>query len=334
MDTVLRTTRRLHPAAGAGMEVVLVGLAVLSGCVPSPPPIPAPANSKAVDKVLSTLLLDPNVTCEELRRSFRLEYLPIVDDPGQIGLDFDERFITVNPTVNLRVWDIHAGLDRGTVIFSMGAVGTLPCYLFTAKLLADNGWSVVMYEYRGFGLSSGEPDLSTMEDDLNAVLDWTLATHRRARVTLMGLSIGTVPTVAVAVRRPQQINGVILDSPVALGELLRRYAFILRDQTDTFINLAATDLLSERIIDELQAPLLVLAGQRDGLTTFDTIQRLFDRADEPKTLVAFPGVGHARARFDDTGRFTSEVEKFLSGVWDQRVDFAPQPASGGEPNRP
>jgi fermentation-respiration switch protein FrsA (DUF1100 family) len=94
---------------------------------------------------------------------------------------------------------------------------------------------------------------------------------------------------------------------------------VLRDQTRTFIELAGPGILSETIIQDLQAPLLLLAGDRDGLTTFPSVQLLFERAGGPKTLVAFPGVTHARARFDDTGRYTFEVETFLSNIWNQYV---------------
>lgn len=306
--------------------------ACCAGCVRTPPPIPPPANSKALDAVLTELLLDPSVTCEELQQSFHLEYLDLVDNPGDLGLDYDEIFVSVDPQTSLRVWDIHSALDRGTVVFSMGAVANLSCYLFTARLLANNGWSVVMYEYRGFGRSTGVPDLSTLEDDLSAVLDWVLARNGGEPVTLMGLSIGTIPTVSVAVQRPEDVNGVILDSPVALGELLKNFNWILRDQTQTFINLARPGVLSENIIQNLQAPLLILAGDRDQLTTFSSVQLLYDRAGGPKKLVVFPGVTHARARFDDTGRYTSEVEKFLSDVWNQRVPIEPAAATS-DPNQ-
>ncbi len=292
-----------------------------TGCVRTPPPIPAPANARALDAVLSELLLDPTLTCEELRQSFRLEHLELVADPGELGLDFDEFFVTVDEQTSVRVWDIHAALNRGTVVFSMGAVADLSCYLFTARLLAANGWSVVMYEYRGFGLSSGRPKLDSLDDDLNAVLDWVLARNGGTPVTLMGLSIGTIPTVSVAVERPGDVNGVILDSPVALGELLQNFNWILREQTQTFIELAGPGILSETIIHELRAPMLLLAGDRDNLTTFASVELLFERAAGEKTLVTFPGVSHARARFDDTGRYTFEVETFLSSIWNQRVPF-------------
>lgn len=301
--------------------VALVGVSLV-GCVPPPPPIPPPANSKALDAVLTTLLLDPNVTCEELRAAFQLEHLPLVDHPGQIGLDYNEIFVMADQQFALRVWDIRTRLNRGTVIYSIGAVGELPCYLFLASLLADNGWSVVMYEYRGFGRSTGEPDLEALDDDLSAVVDYVLATRPLERVTLLGVSIGTIPTIAVAVQRPQDVNAVILDSPVALGELLRGFEWVLRDQTQTFIDLAPPELLSEELIGELPGPLLMFAGTSDKLTRFDVMSDLFDRAPEPKVLAAFPGVGHARARFDDTGRYVAELERFLSDVWAQRVPFA------------
>lgn len=312
--------------------VIAAGLVLgFTGCVRTPPPITAPVNAKALDAVLSALLLDPTVTCEELQRSFRLEHLELVANPGDLGLEHDEFFVAVTEQTSVRVWDIRARLNRGTVVFSMGAVADLSCYLFTARLLAANGWSVVMYEYRGFGLSTGAPNLDSLDDDLNAVLDWVLSRNGGTPVTLMGLSIGTIPTVAIAVERPEDVNGVILDSPVALGELLRNFNWILREQTQTFIELAGPGILSETIIHEMQAPMLLLAGDRDNLTTFPSVQLLFERAAGEKTLVTFPGVTHARARFDDTGRYTFEVETFLSNIWNQRVPFDPTSSANESP---
>ncbi len=301
-----------------GRMLLLIALAAaVPGCAPAP--LPAPVDAKAANRVISTVLLNPTVTCAELRTGFDLEYLPLAATPDEIGLDYEEIFLTAPDGVNLRVWRINAALDRGTVVFSMGSVGEMPCYLFTTRLLAGLGWNVVMYEYRGFGKSGGEADLTTMTDDLDLVLDWVLASDHHEQVTLFALSIGTLPSIDVAAGRPDDINGVILDSPVALGELLKAYGNLLRNQLETFLELLDPRIVSEDTIGDVPVPMLFLVGGSDTLTGPTSIATLYERAAEPKRLVTFPGIGHARSRFLETGRYTAEVESFLSEIWGQSV---------------
>lgn len=302
---------------GRMLLLIVVALALPVGCAPAP--LPAPANAKAANRVVSTVLLNPTVTCDELRTGFELEHLPLAATPDEIGLDYEEIFLTADDGVNLRVWRINAALDRGTVVFSMGSVGEMACYLFTTRLLEGLGWNVIMYEYRGFGQSGGEADLTTMSDDLNMVLDWVLATDHHEQVTLFALSIGTLPSIDVAAARPDDINGVILDSPVAMGELLKAYGNLLRNQLETFLALLDPRIVSEDTIGNVPVPMLFLVGGDDNLTGPTSVATLYERAAEPKRLVEFPGIGHARSRFLETGKYTAAVEDFLSEIWGQRV---------------
>ncbi len=303
------TRRRL---ISLGASLLLLG----GGCI-RPAEIPD-LNTDELALVLSRLVLQPRMTCAELRRSFGVEYLPLVDTPDEIGLRYGEFWVPTDDGELLRVWYLPSKLQRGVVILSGGAAGTLPCFLFHAQLLVDNGWSVVMYEYRGFGESTGAPDITTLPTDLEAVLDWTRAQIGGRPVTLMGISLGSVPSIAVAAARPQAVNGLVLDSPVAMASELSRLDFVLGDRTQEFIDRLPKNLVSERVIARVHQPLLVLAGQEDALTTPATVQDLFNRAGGPRSLVLFPGIDHARAIFVDTGTYAYAVESFLSAIWDQR----------------
>lgn len=294
---------------------ILATLLLPNSCAP-----PAEIPTLTIDQlslVLSELIFYPEVTCEELRRAFDVEYLPLVDTPDQIGLTYEEHWLPTEGNNRLRVWYLPTNLDRGTVVLSQGALGAMPCYLFHTRMLAHNGWSVVMYEYRGFGGSEGRPDIGAMQADLEAVLDWARAYTGRERVTLMGVSLGAIPSVAVAVNRPEAVNGVVLDSPVVMSAMIRRLEFALRSQTQEFIDRLAPELLTEDLVEYLHQPLLILLGERDRVTTPASVQLIYDRAAGPKQIVRFPGVTHASEPFRDTGTYTYHLEAFLSALWSQ-----------------
>jgi pimeloyl-ACP methyl ester carboxylesterase len=207
-------------------------------------------------------------------------------------------------------------LKRGTVIVSIGASGSMPCYLYTIELLLDNGWSVVTYDYRGFGGSGGKPSLADLVPDAHTVLDWTLNRTGGTEVTLMGISLGSIPSIAVAVQRPASVNGVILDSPVALGLEIQRFGFLLGDP-GLYVSFLDPLLLSENIVQGLSTPLLVLMNENDWLTPPAQTELLYELAQSPKELARFPDIGHARGVFRDTEYYSFRVESFLARVWGQ-----------------
>jgi pimeloyl-ACP methyl ester carboxylesterase len=306
----------LTPARLWTITAIVVTSVLASSCAP-PPELPA-LTTDELSLALSELVFHPEVTCEELRRAFNVEYLPLADTPEEIGLAYEEHRLPAEGESFLRVWYLPTSLDRGTVVLSQGALGAMPCYLFHARLLAHNGWSVVMYEYRGFGGSQGQPDIGAMRSDLEVVLDWAQAYTGREQVTLMGVSLGTIPSVAVAVDRPEAVNGVVLDSPVAMSAMIRRLEFALGSYTQEFIDQLAPELVTEELVERMHQPLLILLGERDLLTTPASVQLIYDRAAGPKHIARFPDVGHAHEPFRDAGTYTYQLEAFLSSVWSQR----------------
>ncbi|MCH9013575.1 MAG: alpha/beta fold hydrolase [Proteobacteria bacterium] len=208
------------------------------GCAPTSLP-----QKSEVLNALSAVLLAPDQTCDELAGYFGLDFLKTVETPDQLGLDFDEQWAVGRNGNVLHIWQLPATFDRGTVVLSTGAAGDMACYLFPARLLVDNGWSVIMYDYQGFGQSEGSPSLATLTDDLETVVDWSRVLTGRERLTVMGISIGSIPSIAVGVRRPDAVNAVIIDSPVALGAELDRFGFLFGGRGNDIGALIDEDLL-------------------------------------------------------------------------------------------
>jgi pimeloyl-ACP methyl ester carboxylesterase len=216
---------------------------------------------------------------------------------------------------SLHVWYLPTKLDRGTAILSIGSSASMNCYLFVAKLLTRQGWSVVIYEYQGFGLSTGRPSLASLAPDLEAVLEWTRGRTQRPQVTLVGISLGAIPSVAIAARRPDAVNAVILDSPVALGEELLRFDPLLGGEAQAFVARLLPDLVSEERIRDVHQPLLVFLHELDFLTTPQQTQMLYDRAPGPKQLVRFANLDHAKGPYFSTDVYMFHADTFLSSVW-------------------
>jgi pimeloyl-ACP methyl ester carboxylesterase len=268
-----------------------------------------------VDALLTEAILQPQISCEELRDAFDLQPLTPVATPGGAGLEFTETALPTPDGEWLRVWYIPAPEPRGVIVMSPGAAGPMECYLYPVPLLVERGWSVVTFDYEGFGGSTGLISLVRLPDDLETVVDWTRAATGVDQVTLYGVSVGSIPSVAVAVRRPEVVNGLVLDSPVSLALQLDRFRGILGRNTGRFISALQPELVSEEFVRGVQAPLLLFVHDQDHITPPSTVQPLFENAPVPKRLVHFPVLGHARGLYFQTDAYMQDLESFLESVW-------------------
>ncbi len=291
---------------GAILAACMAGGLGLTGCAP-----PVPEDLLAA---VTWAVLVPERSCEQLRDGLGLTHLPTVSNPAEAGLVYAEQAVPSPRGQMLRVWHLPAAADRGLVIVSPGAVGSAPCYLFVSRLLHDAGWSVVMYDYEGFGGSTGKPDFNSLRVDLETVLDWATAATVHDQATLLGMSLGSIPSIAVATQRPEKVRGVIVDSPVALGEEFDRFSFFFGG-TPSFGHMLDPLLFSEEIIGNLGEPLLVFLHEEDEVTPARSVELLYERAGGPKELVRFPDLHHARGQFLRTEEYTAHLEAFLRAQW-------------------
>lgn len=291
----------------------------LESCAPTTPD--ALPTSEELTKTITQIAMYPEVTCDTLRTSFDVEYLQLAANPGEIGLEYEEQFAPTPDGETLRIWYVSTQLDRGIVVIVQGSTGTMECYLFLTQLLAQKGWSVLMFDYRGFGESSGEPNIGAMHIDLSAVLDWATEKTHWETFTLLGVSLGSLPAITVAVEQPELVNGVVLDSPVALGEEIRRFQFRYGDETQTLIDMLPWEMLPEESVVDMRQPLLIFESKLDSITPPASVDLFYERTGGPKELIVFPHLSHASGPYHGTGAYSYYLERFLATLWDQYVPF-------------
>lgn len=189
--------------------------------------------------------------------------------------------------VELAAWYIPPADARPLVLFFHGKGGALPSRAPRLRAIAADGTGVLAVEYRGFGASGGEPSEAGLIEDAQAAYARALDLGFAAdRIVFIGESLGTGVAVALATTRPAR--AIILDSPftsiadVAAGQY---WMFPVRP-------LLRDPFHSDERIKDVHAPLLILHGERDETVPFPFGQRLFSLANEPKTFIDAPSLGH------------------------------------------
>jgi hypothetical protein len=171
---------------------------------------------------------------------------------------------------------------RFTLLFSHGNAEDLADIMFFLQKFYDAGFSVMAYDYRGYGTSKGKPTESGVYDDANAAYDYlTQQLHvPDHQVIAMGRSLGCGAAIHLAARRP--VAGLIVEAPfLSAFRVLTRVRLL---PWDKFNNLHE--------IRHVHVPVLIIHGRADQIVPFWHGEKLFQIANQPKTFLPIDGAGH------------------------------------------
>jgi fermentation-respiration switch protein FrsA (DUF1100 family) len=199
----------------------------------------------------------------------------------------------------------------GTVLVFNGNAGNRSYRAPLAEALAARGRSVLLFDYRGYGENSGRPTETGLLADARGARAY-LATRPdvdERRIAYFGESLGAAVALALALEQPPV--ALILRSPfTSMADVGRRhYPF-----------LPVGWLLSDRYpsidrVTRLESPLLVVAGESDGIVPPRQSQMLFEAAaPAAKRLLLLEGVGHNDYELLAGRRLIEETVSFLNEV--------------------
>jgi len=131
--------------------------------------------------------------------------------PEKLGLSFEEVQISVEKDISLFGWHIKGNPGNITLLLLHGNAGNIAGRLTKAKDWVDQGVSVFLLDYRGFGKSTGkikhEEDLVT---DAKAALKWLNENNiSNDQILIYGESIGSYP--AIRLNKENKVKGLVLE---------------------------------------------------------------------------------------------------------------------------
>jgi uncharacterized protein len=220
-----------------------------------------------------------------------LLYFPsraIEETPAQAGLTFRDLELETEDGERLHGWWITAKPPPlGHVLLCHGNAGNVGDRVLHAGLLAEVGFDVLLFDYRGYGRSSGRPSEEGTYRDARAARTALLRQPAAdsSRILYLGESLGGAVALDLALEHPPR--GLILQSSfTSVRDMGRRHYPLIAPAVvpDAYPSL--------RRIRGLQAPLLVLHGERDEIVPLSHGQALFQSAPGPKRMHVFAGLGH------------------------------------------
>jgi uncharacterized protein len=231
--------------------------------------------------------------------------------PADAGLDFSDVYFHTRDGVRLNGWFVPHAEARSTLIWFHGNAGNISHRVDNLKRLHDHAkLNIFLFDYRGYGRSQGRAFEDGTYLDGEAALAYVrdhLAIETGTMV-LFGRSLGAAVAVETATRF--DIQALILESPFTSIREMARAAFPL-------LPLGALlqtryDILEK--IPRINAPLLVLHGDRDEIVPFAQGKAVFDAAPQPKTFYRIAGAGHNDTYLIGGEAYFRELKNFIEST--------------------
>jgi fermentation-respiration switch protein FrsA (DUF1100 family) len=226
------------------------------------------------------------------------------------GLPLEEVWLPVDEAVTVFGWFVDAGPRTPVLLWCHGNAGNISHRLENIRELFRGGLSIFIFDYRGYGRSTGSPSEPGMYQDALAGYDYIFHQRRIAanRIVLFGRSLGACVAGELAIRRSSA--GVILEGAFPSIQAMSDQHYLglpARWFVDVEFDLAPK-------IAKFQMPVLIIHGEHDSIVPVALGRQVFDAAPEPKQWYMVPGAGHNDVPFVGGMPYYRKIMSFVQTV--------------------
>ncbi|MGH8671880.1 MAG: alpha/beta hydrolase [Burkholderiales bacterium] len=229
--------------------------------------------------------------------------------PRERGLEFESVKVVTTDGVALSGWFVPAPQPRGVVLFFHGNAGNISHRIDWIAVFNRLGFSVLIFDYRGYGLSQGSPTEQGTYLDAQAM--WHYLTQQRnvpaQQIVFFGESLGGAVAAWMAARSTPRALILLAsftsipDMAAALYPYLpaRRLARLRYDNVASLAHVAC--------------PVLVIHSPADELVPFAHGRILFDTVRGQKRFLEIRG-GHNDAMELNEEILAAGIAEFLGSA--------------------
>jgi pimeloyl-ACP methyl ester carboxylesterase len=178
---------------------------------------------------------------------------------------------------------------QGALLFSHGNAGNLSQRGWSVKVYRDQGHAVLIYDYPGYGKSTGKPSEKGIYAAGEAAYRWLTETKQipDRTITLYGGSLGGAVATHLAARHPARVL-VLVAAFTSFPDMAQRQFPIFPARW-----LVSNQMNNLGKMPSVQCPVFIAHGTADGLVPFSMAERLYAAAPEPKYLFPIPNGDHS-----------------------------------------
>ena len=250
-----------------------------------------------------------------LVRQSRYVYYPdrtVALTPGYFKIPYESVTFRASDGETIAAWWVPPGREGvptgDTVLLCHGNAGDIGDRIDSVRTFHQLGLGVLVFDYRGYGDSSGKPTEEGTYRDARAAWDYLVRERGldAGSVVIFGRSLGgSVATWLATQVRPKAL--VIESTFTSAADMARKMFWFL----PRFICRFGYDSLAR--IGTVNCPVIVAHSRDDEMIPYSHGERLFEAAAEPKRFVSMRG-GHNAGGFDGDPDYQRVFMKFLAGL--------------------
>jgi fermentation-respiration switch protein FrsA (DUF1100 family) len=266
---------------------------------------------KGVAVVVVALLIFTAIMVINQRGSL---YFPWPDPPGEPPPGVEAIELETDDGLRLGAWFVPAaGAGLGpAVLVCNGNAGYRAHRLPLAEALAERGYHVLVFDYRGYAGNPGSPTEGGLRTDARAAARALMSRPEvdPERVAYFGESLGASVCGGLAAEMPP--SALILRSPFPSTVAIARHHYPYLPVVEPLV----WDRwpLTDQLAGQVRAPVLVLVGERDEIVPPRLSRRVYEAASEPKRFVELESAHHNDEALLAGDEMLAEIDAFL-GEW-------------------
>lgn len=251
--------------------------------------------------IITLTMVFVGIRSAELIVTFRpLPYL--MDDKWRWALPpkTEDVWFTTADRVKLNGWFLHSRQEQttGTILYCHGNTGNLTYSKHQAQKLADQGFDVLIFDYRCYGRSEWKlPDERGINYDVQAAYDYLIQQRgvKPERLAIYGWSLGSAAAIDLASRQPS--GALIVEAGLSSASDMAQIKLPWLPRWLHWVG--KNRFASVRKIAQVRCPILVSHGTGDDVIPVEQGKQLYAAAHQPKDMLLIPGRTHWVAKVDD-----------------------------------
>lgn len=231
-------------------------------------------------------------------------------NPAQYGLTYEEIWITTQDGQRLHAWWTPGRLGSATLLFCHGNAGNISHRIDNISRLHALDLSVLIFDYRGYGKSTGSISEKGFYLDAEAALIKArdLAEKTGGPLVVFGRSLGGIAAVHIGSR--PKVDGLILESTFTHLGAMASSIFPLPGMESWL----KERFNAEKKIGSITCPILFFHGDEDGIVPFALGRALFTAAMAPKEFVTLKGAGHNDTYYVGGKPYFDKIKSFVQNL--------------------
>jgi len=219
----------------------------------------------------------------------------------RFGATPEEVWLTSKDGTKILAWAFRAEKPKGTILHFHGNAENMSTHFLNLWWMVKEGYDLLVFDYRGYGFSEGEPNQAGVHLDALAAMEWGYQDHLKRQTktfVIYGQSLGGQIAARAIVDFPRQekVSLLVQDSTFPSYQGIAAKKLGSRWFLWPFYPLAylavSDEYASEDVLHKIRVPVLGIHSTKDDVVEYELGRKGFDKINSKKTWWKVKGGGH------------------------------------------